>query len=231
MNRRIVLFDIDGTVLTFDGQPPGPGRSALDRAMRELHGVERATDGMRVAGGTDLGLARALLTRAGVAVDEAAMARVLAAYLEHLQIVLTTRRYRPIGEVARCVDVLRSRGAVVGLATGNLREGARHKLGSAGILAAFDLDLGGYGSDAELRAEIVRMAAVRCGAADGDTVVVVGDTEFDVRAGRAVGARVVGVAVSESARNELRQAGADAIVETCGDALVEAVFEGRPLGC
>jgi phosphoglycolate phosphatase-like HAD superfamily hydrolase len=55
-------------------------------------------------------------------------------------------------------------------------------------------------------------------------VVVVGDTEHDVRAGRAVGARVVGVAMSEEARLELVAAGADAIVRTCGDELVNAVW-------
>ena len=55
-------------------------------------------------------------------------------------------------------------------------------------------------------------------------VVVVGDTEHDVRAARAVGARVVGVAVSEGARAELLAAGADAIVRTCGDELVNAVL-------
>ncbi len=224
MKRTIVLFDIDGTVLTFDGLPPGPGRMALDRAMLELYGVERATDGIRVAGGTDLGLARALLTRAGIAADDDAMARFLSVYVAQLRIVLTTRHYQAIGEVAACVAALRSRGAIVGLATGNVREGARHKLASAGIDTVFDLNLGGYGSDAEVRAEIVRVAAARCGAEAGDAVVVVGDTERDVQAGRAVGARVVGVAASESARTELAEAAADVIVETCGEALVAAVF-------
>lgn len=47
---RLVLFDIDGTVLTFQGPTPGPGRTALNRAMLELHGVERATEHVRVAG-------------------------------------------------------------------------------------------------------------------------------------------------------------------------------------
>ena len=226
MKRSIVLFDIDGTLLTFEGSPPGPGRTALNRAMLRLHGVERATDGMRVAGGTDLALARTLLTRAALAVDEPSMARLLAVYLEELGSVLETRRYHAIGDVAGCVAALRARGAIVGLATGNLREGARKKLSSAGIHAHFDLELGGYGSDAEVRAEIVRCGATRCGATPEDAVVVVGDTEFDVKAGRAVGAHVVGVATSAAARAELEGAGADAIVDGCGEALVAAVLRG-----
>jgi phosphoglycolate phosphatase-like HAD superfamily hydrolase len=223
--HRVVLFDLDGTVLTFEGPPPGPGRTALEAAMRELHALERATDGIRVAGGTDRALARAMLLRAGAPDDEEAIARVLASYVKHLESVLRTRRYRPIGQVTLTVERLHAGGAIVGMATGNTREGARLKLTSAGLDATFDLARGAYGCDAEARAEIVRLAAVRCGAPGGGaSVVVVGDTERDVRAGRAIGARVVGVATDDEARRELHEAGADAIVDACGEALVAAIL-------
>jgi HAD superfamily hydrolase (TIGR01549 family) len=222
MLPRVVLFDLDGTVLTFDDAPPGPGRTALDRAMRELYGIEGASEGLRVAGGTDRALARSLLARAGAEADDGAIARVLDAYVGHLEAVLRTRRYRPVGDVAGAVVACAQRGAVVGIATGNVREGARLKLRSAGLEAMFDVSRGGYGCDAEPRAEIVRIAIVRCGGSH--EVVVVGDTEHDVRAARDVGARVVGVATSENARRELAQSGADAIVDACGPALVDAIF-------
>jgi len=223
----LVLFDLDGTVLTFEGPSPGPGRTALDRAMRELYALEHATDGLRVAGGTDRALARAMIARIGSA-DDDAIERVIASYVRHLAAVLETRRYQPVGDVAPAVEALRRRGAVVGVATGNVRAGARLKLASAGIATTFDLALGGFGCDAEPRAEIVRIAAERCATSVGQDVagtrvVVVGDTEHDVRAGRAIGARVVGVAMSDAARLELESAGADAIVSTCGDELVAAV--------
>jgi phosphoglycolate phosphatase len=224
VSPRVVLFDLDGTVLTFDGPPPGPGRVALTQAMRDLHALERATDGLRLAGGTDRALARTMLSRAGLADDDAAIARVLGLYVVHLETLLRTRRYRPIGDVAGAVDALRARGAVVGVATGNLREGARLKLASAGLAASFDLACGGFGSDAEPRADIVRIAAARCGADGPAALVVVGDTEQDVRAARAVGARVIGIAADEEARAELEAAGADAIVRACGDELVTAVL-------
>lgn len=224
----VVLFDLDGTVLTFEGAPPGPGRTALERAMLELFAVERATHGIRVAGGTDRAIARAMLVRAALRDDEASIDRVLAAYVGHLEQVLLTRRYLPIGDVAGAVAALRARGAVVGVATGNLREGARIKLGSAGLEALFDPALGGYGGDGEVRAEIVRLAAQRCGAPGGrgPDVVVVGDTEHDVRAARAVGARAIGVATDERAHAELQAAGADAIVDGCGDELVRLILAG-----
>jgi phosphoglycolate phosphatase len=226
VTARVVLFDLDGTVLTFDGPSPGPGRAALAAAMRDLHGLERATDGFRMAGGTDQALARGMLLRAGLADDPEAIARVLAAYVVRLEDILRTRRYRPIGDVAGVVSALRARGTIVGVATGNVREGAALKLGSAGLHATFDLARGGFGGDAELRADIVRVAASRCvdRGAVASEVVVVGDTEHDVRAARAIGARVVGVAATEGSRAELEAAGADAIVEACDDALVAAVL-------
>jgi phosphoglycolate phosphatase-like HAD superfamily hydrolase len=224
----VVLFDLDGTVLTFEGPPPGPGRTALDRAMRDLYSMEDATKGIRVAGGTDRALARSMIERLGAA-DDQAIERVIAAYVEHLRLVLETRRYRPVGDVTGVVATLRGRGAGVGLATGNVRAGALLKLTSAGLASAFDLTMGGFGCDAEPRAEIVRIAAERCRAklgrgASDIRLVVVGDTEHDVRAARAVGARAIGVAMSEAAGVELAAAGADAIVRSCGDELVNAVW-------
>jgi HAD superfamily hydrolase (TIGR01549 family) len=221
----IVLFDIDGTLLTFDDGPPGPGRTAMARASRELYG-EDLTAGIRFAGGTDRAIARAMLERAGVPFSDAAAIALLDRYVDHLEEELTLRKYRPIGDVARAVEACARRGACVGLATGNTRIGAKLKLASAGLGDVFVLDRGGYGCDHELRPEVVRIAIERCG---GDVeVVVVGDTEHDVSAARAVLARAIGVAYNAPCREELERAGADAIVTACDDALVEAIFSASP---
>jgi HAD superfamily hydrolase (TIGR01549 family) len=217
----IVLFDIDGTLLTFDDAPPGPGRTAMGRASRDLYG-EDLTTGIRFAGGTDRAIARVMLERAGMVFSDAAATALLDRYVEHLEDELERRKYRPIGDVARAVEACVARGACVGLATGNTRKGAALKLASAGLGDLFVLDRGGYGCDHELRPEVVRIAVERCG---GDTeVVVVGDTEHDVSAARACLARVVGLATNAACREELERAGADAIVSACDDALVEAIF-------
>lgn len=229
MTAPIVLFDLDGTVVTFDGRSPGPGRTALDRAMRDLYALQDATEGVRFAGGTDLALARTMLLRAGVADTDEAIDRLLEAYLVRLEAILRSeRRYVPVGDVAGAVEALAARGAVIGLATGNMRRGAVLKLTSAGLLASFDVARGAYGCEAEPRADLVRLAAERCGwtrtGRGGPPVVVVGDTEQDVAAARAMGARVVGVATDDASRAELLTAGADAIVPTCGEALVDAIM-------
>jgi phosphoglycolate phosphatase len=218
----VILFDLDGTALTFDGAP-GPGRMALDRAMLGLHGIASASNGIRFAGATDRAIARALLRRAGAREDDTAIAALLDAYLVELDAVLSERRYRPVGDVHETVAACRARAAIVGVGTGNVRAGAERKLRSAGLKDTFDLDRGGYGCDAEARDAILRTAVARC-ASGPCTVVVVGDTEHDVGAGRAIGARVVGVAATGAARVELAAAGADEIVDACGPALVAAIF-------
>jgi HAD superfamily hydrolase (TIGR01549 family) len=217
----IVLFDLDGTVITFDDTPPGPGRTAMARASRELYGRD-LTEGVRFAGGTDFAIARVMLERAGAPHSQEAVDALLDRYVLHLEDELTRRKYRAVGDVARAVAECTARGACVGIATGNTRKGAALKLKSAGLEGVFVLDRGGYGCDHELRPEVVRKAIERCGG--GDDVVVVGDTEHDVSAARAVGARAIGVAVNEPTRRELEKAGADAIVPACDDALVAAIF-------
>lgn len=220
----ILLFDLDGTVITFDGGAPGPGRTAMGRASRALFGADH-TEGVRFAGGTDRGIARTLLERAGREVNEANVDAILDSYVKELVSVLRDRQYRAVGDVASAVAACTARGASVGVATGNLRRGAEIKLTSAGLGAVFDLERGGYGCDHELRAEVVRAGIRRCGG--GTDVIVIGDTSEDVKAARAVGARCVGVAINAATHAELVAAGADAIVDGCGDALVEAIFTLR----
>ncbi len=220
----LVLFDLDGTLLTFEGSGPGPGRTALRLAMRDLYGIDDATEGIRLEGATDLGVVASMLDRVGQAPEPSAMTRVFSRYLVHLGRQLETRTYRPVGEVDAAVAALRAAGALVGLGTGNVREGARLKLTAAGLVGLFDLDLGGYGDDSNVRAEILAHAVSRCDPAPGTPVVVVGDTRHDVTAARAIGAKIVGVAATPEAHAELTQAGADRIAGACGDELVGFVL-------
>jgi phosphoglycolate phosphatase-like HAD superfamily hydrolase len=107
----------------------------------------------------------------------------------------------------------RERGAAVGLGTGNVREGARLKLGRVGLFEHFDF--GGYGCDAEDRAEVIRIGAERGASALGRTlsecrVVVIGDTPKDVAAAQAIGAECVGVATGSYSVDALLACGATA---------------------
>jgi phosphoglycolate phosphatase-like HAD superfamily hydrolase len=106
--------------------------------------------------------------------------------------------------------------------TGNVRQIAEVKLDAAGLASHLDLSIGAYGESHEVRAELVHLArrnAARRYGADfgGEQTVLVGDTELDVAAARATGARVVGVATGGTTADKLAAAGADAVLPDLAD--------------
>ena len=95
--------------------------------------------------------------------------------------------------------------ARLGVATGNIREGAEAKLAAAGLADRFEL--GGYGCDAIVRAELVARAIDRAKHRGEVTeVIVVGDTIHDISAARACGATVCAVATGSDTAEELAAA-------------------------
>ena len=110
------------------------------------------------------------------------------------------------------LDLLESRGATIGLATGNLEAGARIKLQRGDLWRRFAF--GGYGSRRAVRADLVRVAIERGVARAGrsfmrDEIWVIGDTPKDIAAAHAAGARAVAVATGWYTIDQLREAGAD----------------------
>ena len=108
------------------------------------------------------------------------------------------------------------------LLTGNCAENARTKLGVFGLDSAVDLEVGGYGSDALVRGELVAIAQAKAASRDGfdpgrDVTVLVGDTPLDVEAGLTGGAYAIGVGTGRFTPSELRSAGADEAVADLAD--------------
>jgi phosphoglycolate phosphatase-like HAD superfamily hydrolase len=196
---RALLFDLDGT-LTKSG---GAGVRALSRA---LHARPQAAEGlgkMRLDGMTDRAIARTLLAAEGdqaVPVEqrarqvaEADIDRVLERYLEALAAECARNAYTALPGVAALLERLaQRRDVLLGLCTGNLARGAELKLTSAGLWGRFRF--GGYGSDAEPRAEIVRTAWWRAQELGAAEALVIGDTPRDVLAAHEAGLPACGVA-------------------------------------
>jgi phosphoglycolate phosphatase len=106
--------------------------------------------------------------------------------------------------------------------TGNVRQVAEVKLSAAGLAGHLDLGIGAYGESHEVRAELVHLAranaAHRYGADfAGEQTVLVGDTELDVAAALATGARVVAVATGGTTADKLAAAGAHAVLPGLAD--------------
>ncbi|MBI4511937.1 MAG: HAD family hydrolase [Deltaproteobacteria bacterium] len=209
------LFDIDGTLVLTGGA----GARALDRAFHELLGIERAMDGIAPDGKTDpLIVLEVFAARLGRAPSSEESDRVLGAYLRHLETeVLRADRYRIMPGALTALNLLEGQNLPVGLATGNLEQGARIKLERGGLWHRFPF--GGFASDSTDRRELVARAIARGEAYAGRRVsprdvFVVGDTPRDVDAAHGCGATAIAVATGSHSLSTLRTCGADVVMET-----------------
>ncbi|MGH7634190.1 MAG: HAD family hydrolase, partial [Gemmatimonadaceae bacterium] len=194
---KLVLFDIDGTLLWTDGA----GRRAMTAALEHVFGGAGPTD-YRYDGKTDPQIVRDLMRAAGhsdAAISEG-MEPLIRFYLARLEVELASGMHTHVFEgVLPLLDMLGARSDIVpGLLTGNLRAGAALKLRSAGIdIGRFRV--GAFGSDHHHRHELPAIAQ-QLAAQDlgldvpGSRILVIGDTPADIACGRALGARAIAVA-------------------------------------
>ena len=231
---KLVLFDIDGTLLWTDGA----GRRAIERALVDEAGTAGPITTYRFDGKTDPQIVRELLLLAGHARadDERLIEAVCRRYVDHLRVELArpTQATRLMDGVADLLAALEGAGAraraLVGLLTGNIAPGAAMKLRSAGLDPA-RFRVGAYGSDSARRADLPAVAAARAAALTGATfagpdVVIVGDTPDDVACSRPFGARSVAVATGSYDVAALHAAGADYVFATLADtaAVLDTIF-------
>jgi len=226
---KIVLFDVDGTLLWTDGA----GRRAVHRALKDVLGIEHPAAGFRFDGRTDPEIVRLLAAAAGRDHDPETVARVLGRYVGLLVDELGRPGHRTTvyPGVFALVEALERRGdCVIGLLTGNIAEGARLKLRSGGLDVA-RFRVGAFGSDHEVRAELPAIAQRRARETlglevAGRDVVILGDTPADVTCGRPIGARAIGVATGSYSVEQLLAEGAYAAFPDFSDtaAVVAATF-------
>jgi phosphoglycolate phosphatase len=195
---KIVLFDIDGTLLW----TKGAGRRAMLRALAANIGTSGPAD-HRYDGKTDRQIIREAMQAEGFtpADVDAKMEPVLASYLLELIVELDREDHgvELLPGVPELLDALEARDDVVlGLLTGNVVHGAERKLRVAGIdFGRFRV--GAYGSDGEHRHDLPAIARDRASAhvgrpVSGGSCVIIGDTPSDVACGRGIGARAIAVA-------------------------------------
>ena len=152
---RLVLLDIDGTLLSANGA----GRRAICAALRELAGSDRGADTCRFDGKTDPQIFGEILGAQGRAARDGEIDRLSTRYLELLGAELADPRYpsQPLPGARELVAALAARtDVIVGLLTGNLFEGAQRKLVAAGFHTG-DFAVGAYGSDHATREALVPM--------------------------------------------------------------------------
>jgi phosphoglycolate phosphatase-like HAD superfamily hydrolase len=216
---RLVLFDIDGTLINSGGA----GGRALSRAIESVCGIQDSLNSIRLDGKTDPIIVAEALDAGGVNSDQTCQVldRVFDLYLSFLEQELEAQpnSYRIMPGVFELLGQLdQDDELALGLATGNIEKGARLKLQPGGLNRFFPV--GGYGSDSEDRTQLISAAIHKAQAYFGvsgfSSVCVVGDTPRDVLHGREAGTHVLAVATGSYSYQELEGSGPAMTVERLG---------------
>ena len=211
---RLVLFDIDGTLV----HTGGAGTAAFTKTFAKQFNLHHGTEKMKFAGRTDVSLVREFFRIHNVTATPEHFREFFEHYVFWLQHILEVNG----GEMCRGVrDFIRDLRAlpqppVLGLLTGNVQIGAEIKLRHFGLWEIFQF--GGFADDHEERDHIAAAALARARRVLGkdlqpEEVIVIGDTPFDVRCGKFIGAKTLAVATGGSKFEELKKCAADWTVE------------------
>jgi phosphoglycolate phosphatase len=226
--RRLLLWDIDGTLL----RAPGVGSGALYRAVAAIAQLAEVPT-VDMHGKTDPQIMREIFRAAEFTGDIDAVLpdtmRLAEANLAGAEAELRTAGFTlpGVGEVLDRLSAVD--GVTQTLVTGNLLANAAVKVGAFDLTHHFDVEIGAYGSDHEDRLELVPIALERVARLRGETydpareVWVIGDTERDLACARAGGARCLLVATGSPTWDVVRTLGADHAVPDLAD--VDAVVE------
>lgn len=187
------LFDIDGTLIHC---ADAVHYFAFCDVLSSVGGRPLNLDGVRTHGNTDVGILRDAFATAGIA--EGIWRYRLSELRERLCLRVEEQKgnlcVKVLPQVREVLSHLRSKGAVLSIATGNLERVGKQKLAAAGILDQFHM---GTWSDAfEYRVDVLRYAVeqIRCNTHRGATVLAIGDTPADIIAAKSNHLPVIAVA-------------------------------------
>jgi phosphoglycolate phosphatase-like HAD superfamily hydrolase len=216
-DRKLVLFDIDGTLLTSGGA----GERALRLGFKDRFGIDDDYRSIEIAGRTDSLIARQIFRKHGIPETPENLTAFFDGYLHHLGDLLPQSQGRLLPGILELLEALKNRADVLlGLLTGNLQRGAELKLTHYGVWTYFKV--GAYADDHHERNELGPFVCARAVEAAGcefpaDRVFVIGDTPHDIACAHAIGAKAIGVATGSFFADQLRAAGADYVFDDLSD--------------
>lgn len=216
---NVCFFDIDGTLI----DTGGAGKSAMIAAVGEQFNVTEIQGKISVAGRSDRGIGRDLLTQHGLADSTDNWEQFRTSYLNRLRDNLGRCQGRVLPGVRPLLDLLHDRNDVhLGLLTGNVQQAALLKLTHYELVGYF-FQFGGYGDDHANRDDIARAALASASAHLKNSepsidqrfinLWVIGDTPHDVQCARAIGANVVAVCTGLFSREQLATSQPDLLLD------------------
>jgi len=213
-NLKLFLFDLDGTILTTGGA----GLKALDKAFFELFEVENAVQSVSPSGKTDPAIFREMIRHLFMRELRPNEKELIAeTYLNHLQKEIeSSSAVRLLPGVETFIRQIQNLNDIVfGLGTGNLEKGAYTKLSPTPLKNTFQF--GGFGSDSEIRAELLKTGHARAKEKYGaefepHSVYIIGDTLLDILAAHQAGFKAVAVATGNKSYDELKTGKPDILI-------------------
>ena len=206
MATKVLLFDIDGTLI----DAGGAGQAAMEGALSQLFGANQPVTGIPTAGRTDRAIAVDLFEFHQLEMNDGHWSQYLETYFRLLPESLATNPGSILPGVVTLLEQLSERDDVLlGLLTGNFANGAQLKLAH--------FEWGGFGDQHVNRDDVARtafdVAKSKLPQLKPHDVWVIGDTPADVRCGRAIGANVLSVATGIYREDELRPHAPDLLLK------------------
>jgi phosphoglycolate phosphatase-like HAD superfamily hydrolase len=214
---RLLLFDIDGTLINSGGA----GVQALREVLQSQFGIVDDLQGIEVAGRTDKGIVHQILRKLRIEPDESNTTHFLEGYVKQLAKELPQRPGRILPGISEVLLRVKAQpNIVLALLTGNVRRGAQLKLEYYGLWHFFEF--GAFADDHHDRNELGAFARRRAREKHGldfeaASIDVIGDTPHDIACGKAIGARTVAVATGSFSRAQLAAHQPDLILDDFGD--------------
>jgi phosphoglycolate phosphatase len=197
LNKKLLLFDIDGTLLTSGGA----GENALRLGFRDRFGIDDDLTKVEIAGRTDSGIARQMLAAHGFPATAENLAKFFDGYLHYLALELPIQKGALLPGMLPLLDALQKREDIVlALLTGNLERGAELKLTHYGVWHYFEF--GAFADDHYDRNSLGPFARARAQERHGvefppERIFVLGDTPHDIACARAIGAKAIAIATGK----------------------------------
>jgi phosphoglycolate phosphatase len=215
--KRLLLFDIDGTLI----HSGGAGVHALKSAFTERFGIADDFHDIEIAGMTDSGIVVSILNKHKIPATNENVSAFLDSYVHFLSLELPRRMGKLLPGVLELLEKLKSRPhLVLALLTGNVSRGAQLKLEHYGVWHFFEF--GAFADDHHDRNRLGTVARARAKEKHGrqfaaSEIDVIGDTPRDIACGKAIGARTIAVATGRWRRDELARYEPDFLIDDLSD--------------
>ena len=221
----LVLFDIDGTMLSSEGI----GVRSINEAVSALHGVDCTLEGIPVGGRLDPLIWDDICEKYDIPCTKECHDDFRSLYTKTLLTNIQDVTVRILPGVSELIDALVAMDNVtLGVVTGNYKETGTAKIIAAGF-APFVFTANAWGTDGAIRAELPPVAIAQ--SEQHEQVVLLGDTVHDITSGQSAGCRVIAVCTGSHDRATLEASSPELLLEDLSDtkAILHWIFNTQNL--